>query len=137
MTPEHIEFINSLIGLPWKRAANGPNAFDCWGLSQIVQLKVFNRQLPDIKIATEDVRDVIKEVATTSARKSWKKIDGPVHGAIVEMTSGRYPYHIGVYLDIDGGGILHCHNPSGVCFDRIASLEAAGWRRFIYNDWIG
>lgn len=137
MTREEAEFINGLIGLPWRSGAAGPDAYDCWGLAQAVQQKLFLRQLPDIKINAEDVRTVMREIATTRARDSWERVDAPGHGRIVEMSSGRHPYHVGVYLDVDGGGILHSQNPAGVCFDRIAALEAAGWRRFAYNEWIG
>jgi cell wall-associated NlpC family hydrolase len=137
VTQDEQEFVNSLIGLPWKSGANGPDAYDCWGIAQAVQGRLFLRQLPDIRINAEDVRTVMREIATTKARMSWTRADGPTHGRLVEMSSGRHPYHVGVYLDVDGGGILHSQNPAGVCFDRIATLQAAGWRRFTYNEWIG
>ena len=137
MTREEQEFVNSLIGLPWRSGANGPDEYDCWGIAQAVQGRLFLRQLPDIRINAEDVRTVMREIATTKARMSWTRADGPAHGRLVEMSSGRHPYHVGVYLDVDGGGILHSQNPAGVCFDRIATLQAAGWRRFTYNEWIG
>lgn len=137
MTPEQLEFVNSLIGRPWKSGAGGPEAFDCWGLAKVVQKELFGRSLPDIAVDSENVRAVMREVATTSARNSWERVDGPAHGRLVEMASGRHPYHIGVYLDVDGGGVLHCQNPAGVCFDRVATLQVAGWRGLSYNEWIG
>lgn len=136
MKPEELDFINGLIGLPWRSGANGPEAYDCWGIAQAVQGRLFLRQLPDIKINAEDTRAVIREIATTRARDSWRQVDGPAHGRMVGLSSGRHPYHVGVYLDVDGGGILHSQNPAGVCFDRIVTLQAAGWRRFSYHEWI-
>lgn len=138
MTQDDRDFVNSLIGLPWRSGATGPDAYDCWGLAQAVQARLFLRQLPSFPhVDAENVRAVVREIATSSHRKQWMRADGPSHGSLVELSSGRHPYHVGVYLDVDGGGILHSQNPAGVCFDRIATLEAAGWRRFAYNEWIG
>lgn len=137
MTSDELDFVNSLMSLPWVNGAEGPDSFDCWGLVKVVQKRLFGRDLPSIRINAEDLREVIREVATTSARAPWTRCLLPVHGGIVEMTSGRHPFHVGVYLDIDSGGILHCERNAGVCFDRIVALEASGWRRFQYNEWKG
>ncbi len=137
MSPDDIAYVNSLIGLPWRSGAKGPEAFNCWGLAMVIEDRCFGRILPFMDVDDEDVRAVMRKVATTEHRKCWTHVERPVHGGLVEMSSGKHPYHIGVYLSIDGGGVLHSHNPSGVCFDRIATLQAAGWRRFAYNDWIG
>ena len=137
MDARHAELVNSLVGLPWCSGADGPEAYDCWNLARLVQKEVFGRELPEVRTATFDLRAVAKEIAQNDHRRLWVRVDAPRHGCLVEMTSGTHPYHIGVYLDADGGGILHSHSPAGVCFDRTASLEASGWRRLYYNDWTG
>lgn len=128
-------FLNSLIGLPWKPGAKGPEEFDCWGLSQLLQKELFGRTLPDVTVDAEDIRLVIKEISQSEHRRFWKRVPHPENGCLVEMSSGKHPYHIGTYINLDGGGIFHCQNPSGVCFDRIPLLKIAGWRNFKFNDW--
>ena len=53
------------------------------------------------------------------------------------MAHNRHPFHVGVWLDLDGGGILHSARNVGVTFDAPLNLRAAGWRRFVYHRWIG
>lgn len=137
MNENQVNFINSLIGTGWRSGAIGPREYDCWTLSVIVQKELFGRDMPLMSVDAEDVRVVMREIANHPHRKLWKRIDKPIHGALVEMTSGRHPFHIGTYLDIDGGGILHSFAPVGCTFDRVAVLEVSGWRRIVYNEWIG
>lgn len=129
--------INELIGLPWVVGAEGPDAYDCWGLARTVQREMFQREMPRISEPPVDVRSLVKFVREHRARTQWREVPGPVHGGLVEMAHGRHPFHIGVYLDIDGGGILHSVNPAGVCWDLEITLRASGWRRFTYHDWTG
>ena len=46
---------------------------------------------------------------------------------VVLMRQAKNPVHAGLWLDIDGGGILHCVRGSGVVFQNIASLNLSGW----------
>lgn len=39
----------------------------------------------------------------------------------------RHPSHVGVWVDVDGGGVLHCINGAGVVFQPIKALKAGGW----------
>jgi len=127
--------IEQLIGKPYEPGAQGPDSYDCWGLAKKVQKTLFNREMPSIKDPPTNLKTLIRFVKNHEARGQWIKSDGPKHGQLVELAHGKNPFHIGVYLDIDGGGLIHSVNPLGVCFDRLATLEAAGWRRFVYHDW--
>lgn len=128
--------VSDLIGLPYVVGAQGPNEFDCWGLAKEVQKRLFNRDMPSIEDPPTDLHNLMNFIKKHPARRQWLKSKGPKHGQLVELAHGKHPFHIGVYLNIDGGGLIHSVNPLGVCFDRIPALEAAGWRKFIYHDWI-
>lgn len=43
------------------------------------------------------------------------------------MRQAKNPVHAGLWLDIDGGGILHCVRESGVIFQNALSLNLSGW----------
>lgn len=128
----------SLIGKPYKLGYEGPDYYDCWGLAKHIQSVMFGRHMPSIKTPPEKVAGLVKFVKTHEARKQWTLAKSyPKHGQLVEMSTNELPFHIGVYLNIDGGGIIHSHENCGVCFDTMPLMKIAGWRRFIYHDWIG
>lgn len=130
------DFLNSLIGKPYEVGAVGPDSYDCWGLAQVIQRELFGREMPDIKSPPKSLKSLIHYVRDHDARKQWKAAEKfPIHGQLVEMTQSEHPFHIGVYLEYDGGGIIHSFNPAGVCFDRPAVLRLAGWRGMIFHDW--
>jgi hypothetical protein len=43
------------------------------------------------------------------------------------MRQAKNPVHAGIWLDIDGGGVLHCVRGSGVVFQSIVTLNLCGW----------
>jgi hypothetical protein len=51
----------------------------------------------------------------------------PSDGCLVLMGKREWPHHIGVYLDTDGGKIMHCLEHVGSAIDSVRSLKAAGW----------
>ncbi|MGX1786833.1 hypothetical protein ACWIGM_08860 [Bosea sp. NPDC055332] len=62
----------------------------------------------------------------------WQRAESPKHGAVVFMTRAghgpeRSAIHAGVYLALDGGGILHTDDPHGVVFESFSELKARGW----------
>lgn len=130
-------YISSLVGRAWER-----NGLHCWALTAQVQRDLFRRDLPaglaeapasKLRLA----REFCDGLETTTG---WQETPVPVHGAVVLMHRvGGSPaalMHCGVYLDFDGGGVLHSDDPHGVVYDDIPSLTARGWqpRWFIPND---
>ena len=133
------QFLNDLVGKPYKPGAAGPDAYDCWGLAQIIQRELFGRDMPTIDTPPDDnsPKTMIKFIREHHARKQWAKAEGPAHGRLVEMSRSNLPFHIGVYLDIDGGGILHSAQGIGVGFDPLIIMASQGWRGLTYHEWIG
>jgi hypothetical protein len=131
------EFIRPLLGLPWRSGAYGPDAFDCLGLVHVVQRDLFGRATTIELAPPGDVRALMRFVREHDERRKWRAAERPVHGALVEMAESRHPFHVGVWLDIDGGGIVHCARGTGVAFASDLDMRTAGWRRFVYHHWIG
>lgn len=130
---EIIEYATSLLGKKYKSGGNGPDEFDCWGLLRNVQMTCFDRDIQAIVPPEDedDLRALIKFIREHPEHQNWIVVDEPVHGGGVEMSSSAHPHHIGVYLDIDGGGILHC-STAGVTFDSLFNLRASGWRKMVF-----
>jgi cell wall-associated NlpC family hydrolase len=119
--------LSPLIGLPWIAGARGPEAYDCWGLFLAVQGDHFGRDLPEIPVDALDLRAVLDAFTAHPERQRWQSVRAAEEGDAVLMRQSRYPVHIGVWLDIDGGGVLHAVRHSGVVFQTLAALDAHGW----------
>jgi cell wall-associated NlpC family hydrolase len=110
------------LGLRWEAGARGPDAFDCWGLLLAVRAAHFGGGVPDTAFG-----DAARELYTEKMRSgSWEVVPTPTHGDGVLMREGDQP-HVGIYLDIDGGGILHCEQGRGVVFTDLRSLRVMGY----------
>jgi hypothetical protein len=59
---------------------------------------------------------------------AWRLIERPVHGSGVLLRGGDRP-HVGVYLDLDGGGVLHAQEGAGVIFTERSKLKKVGYPR--------
>jgi cell wall-associated NlpC family hydrolase len=119
------EQANSYIGLPWADGARGPESFDCWGLLRWVQLHHFSIALPDLPSMPDMRRDLYREQMASGA---WNVIARPAHGCGVLLRSGDRP-HVGVYLDLDGGGVLHAQEGAGVIYTERSKLKKVGYPR--------
>jgi hypothetical protein len=124
------DLFSSIIGKPWKAGTYGPDEFDCWGLVWFVQRELFDRDLPTIAEPPTDIMGLTRLFQDTAIRSVLEPIEKPVHGCVVELSHSTRPHHVGIWLDTDRGGVLHCYGAYGVQFDRLATMRAAGWSTF-------
>lgn len=119
-------YVSALQGRPWSLKAH------CWDLVRQVQRDLFGRDLPAVLIADRlNARDLVRIFHAHDERARWQPVTQPVHGAIVLMhRPGAHAraIHAGVYLDLDGGGVLHADEDAGVTFDGPIELHLRGWR---------
>jgi hypothetical protein len=128
MSATQVEELTGLIGLPWVVGATGPDAYDCWGLFVTVQRRHFHRTLPENPVDATNLRAVLDAFNGHPERQRWQRVIAEEEGDAVLMRQSRYPVHIGVWLDIDGGGVLHAVRHAGVVFQTLAALDVHGWR---------
>jgi hypothetical protein len=126
--------IEPLIGKPYRIGAAGPDEFDCWGLVQYIQRVVFGRDVQTISDPPGDIKSLVRFVRDHPERGNWRRVEKPVHGGVVEMSHAVIPHHVGIYLDIDGGGILHCSENGGVSWESQFCLKVAGFRNFVFHE---
>jgi cell wall-associated NlpC family hydrolase len=116
------------IGKPWCVAADGPDAFDCWGLVVDIQRQHYGRTLEIIPVEQDNLRQLIRTIETHPVRQDWQPTNTPNEGDVVLLRQSRHPIHVGVWLDVDGGGVLHAERQSGVVFQEQHSLSLSGWK---------
>ena len=141
------------IGKPWVLGTSGPDSYDCWGLVRAVLAEHFAINVPPIIVpevpAAEGetqsrhasglavVRAAMEHFQHHPELARWQQVDRPRHGDGVQMSAARNPWHVGLWLEADGGGVLHCLEGAGVIFTQPVALNVAGWRRLSYWRFVG
>lgn len=119
------------IGLPWEAGAQGPHAYDCWSFFRMVQKEHFNIEVPVILAPDYDDPAVLADLFRGHAENGrWHRVARPVHGDGVIV---HKPLHAGIWLAVDGGGVLHCLRGAGVVFTRDAAWALSGCGRREYR----
>jgi len=104
-------------------------------LVQYVERKLAGRELIDAEDPPTNIKQLSRYVAYHAAMHQWRVVDRPVHLGPVLLAHINHPFHVGVFLDVDGGVLLHCQIGTGVTVDSLMALRHAGWRRMTYYDW--
>lgn len=122
----------------WELGARGPHAFDCWSMAALVEMHLFARDVTLVSMGSDDGLAQIREAARThTANRQWRVRDGaPHHGDPVKMAHIADPFHIGVYLALDRGMVLHHTEKTGVCLDPLARLKGRGYRNLQFLEWV-
>ena len=118
------------IGIPWEAGAQGPEAYDCMAFFRAVQGAHFCIEVPAIIAPDYDDPEVLVALLRDhDERARWLRIDSPRHGDAVLI---HKPMHIGTWLAIDGGGVLHCVRGAGVVFTADSAWRCSGFGRREY-----
>lgn len=125
------------IGKPWVVASDGPDSYDCWGLVVEIHRRFYGRTLDIIPVEENNLKALIRTIDAHPERKRWDIVKRPQEGDIALMRQSRHPIHVGIWLNVDGGGILHCIQGSGVVFQNLISLGSTGWKIENYYRYIG
>ena len=123
-----MHWVNDYIGLPWVAYARGPYEFDCWGLVLDVLSTQFQIDLPQyLAVKTDDPRAMTDAMFSSLQQSLVEPVTQPTHGAIacyyILVDGDELLRHVGIYLDIDGGGILHSHEKHSCAFDHPKKLN--------------
>ncbi len=123
-----MHWAEDLIGRPWEAGGRGPHAFDCWGLVRWCWRERFAIEVPEIPVDAANLRAVLAGFRNHPERRRWQLVDRPCEGDAVLMRQSRHPVHVGLWLTVDGGGVLHAARGIGVVFQLPVDLTAHGWR---------
>lgn len=110
------------IGEPWIAGEH-----DCWGFFRRVQSERYGRAVPPFDVDAFNRFACARAVRDNPERSHWLRVTAPQEGDAVLLAHARHPSHVGVWIDADGGGVLHCLEGDGVVFQTRKSLTACGW----------
>lgn len=118
------------IGRSWVSGARGPETFDCWGLLWWVYQKHLDIALPIYPAIDATNQMLVAKLIDLGAQGSeWTRIDTPEEGCAVALSAHRVFHHVGVFVDCDGGLVVHARSGAGVIAQSISQLKQAGYRR--------
>ena len=117
------------IGIEWRINGTGPDAYNCWTFLAHIQRVYFATIIPLISLDNPAANAELHKVKLQSG--DWQIVKNPSHGDGALLKGGLSP-HVGIYLDVDGGGVLHCAEGMGVVFTPANSLSIAGYARTVY-----
>lgn len=115
------------IGLPW---INGE--MDCWGFVRRVQSERFGRQLSVVDIDANDRVAVHAAFAGHPEYSRWCEVAAPADGDCVVVHKGNVADHVGLWVAIDGGKMLHAMPNSGVILSDPKMLRRLGWNPLVF-----
>lgn len=121
--------INGLLGRPYRAGAMGPEAYDCYGLARHLQTALYGRDLPVFQLPAEAGRfAVASAIAVHPERRRWTNVVHAVDGAIAVMARQDCGFHLGTYVALDGGLIVHTLEQTGVIAERPFHLAGPAGR---------
>lgn len=123
------------IGKPWVSGARGPEAFDCWGLLRWIYSVHYGVELP--LFPGVDATNPLAVGHAMSAElgrpcSPWERIERPIEGCGVAMGAGKRFHHVGVWLEADGGLVLHAARKRNVTAQGLSSLRNSGISNIAY-----
>ena len=125
-----------LIGLPYRRGAAGPEAFDCWGLVRHVFAARWGIAMPHVQVGqlADDSTENVAAIKRAAQVSGWAPVadlsacDGDI--VLMEAAEGR---HVGVMIEGDYDlRLLHAIERAGVCTQTIEEAAAWGYQRFAF-----
>jgi cell wall-associated NlpC family hydrolase len=126
-----MDWVFPLLGKPWQVGAEGPDAFDCWGLCRHVYRTILGVELPPSPhvIKSTDPGPVTRAITKTLANGSFVEIEKPTPFCLVAMSAHRAFHHVGLYLPVDGGRVLHARDGCNVVLQSAHGLRFSGISR--------
>lgn len=119
-----LTWLSDVLNKPWKAYATGPDAYDCRGVLckafWHIHGVVFDRHS---SVPINNAHRFHEAVQQEAATGCWQRLVAPEHGCIVLLGSGLKPHHVGVWLDINGGRLLHSTEQGGVHLAGYAQLK--------------
>jgi len=99
---------------------------DCWGLVRLYYEEQKGIILPDLPgITNADILGISRTIVQES-HGPWKEISRPEDGCAVGMSLRTLLHHVGIWIEVDGGKVLHCWEGGAVVAESLRMLRLKG-----------
>jgi cell wall-associated NlpC family hydrolase len=113
---------NDYIGDPWIAGEH-----DCWAFVRRVWREQFHIEVPPVDVDACSRMACARAFDHHDEKANWSQILKPNEGDAALIGKSARASHVGMYVDANGGAILHCVQGFGVVCQDVPSLKAAGW----------
>ena len=120
----------------FEHGAYGPDKFDCFGLVWHVNLHHNNTELPRFDDVGHQLQRMNAAIMGEQASEDWQEVDVPKQFDVVVMRRSGEAHHVGVWLDIDGGKVLHACE-KGIFCQSISALGRNFFQHIQYYRYAG
>ena len=115
------------VGKKHEIGGRGPDVFDCWGLLWWIYKHQFHIDVPTLPgVSSGSALSIHREMCKHIRHVDWYLIHQPEDGCAVAMSQSHAYHHVGIYLEADGGKILHCWDNNNVVADTLRQLKLKG-----------
>lgn len=115
------------IGKPYRAGANGPDAFDCWGIGRHHYAKQFGIAIPSMPLERLCLDHTNLRIFEDALDGDWDEIDMPEEHCGVALARCQIITHVGLWTWADGGRVLHMQGNRFVVTQSIPELRAELW----------
>ena len=135
------QWLSDMLGKPWRAYATGEcvdgvAAWDCWGVFFYAAERVLDTSLDrHLDVPTKNPRAFARVAAQEVGSGDWRKLSIPKHGCAVLMAEGARFQHVGMWLDINGGRLLHSREGAGVVLD--GAVHLSNYNLVEYWEYVG
>lgn len=106
--------LQRFIGKPWAECTDGPDAFDCWGLTYTAARELFGLAFPVAILTPQDVAHGARAAAAYLVPPYWRERDTATRGAILALCGfDGGVRHVGLCLD--DARVLHTARATRSC----------------------
>lgn len=133
MIDSRTKFLASLIGVPYKANAKGPDYYDCWSIVSYVRRHLFEDVLPSFEVPDDpSLLWLARMFQRSDERSRWIQVpqsNGLIlapDGSIVLMSRASQAVHCGIWLAPENR-VLHSIETDGVVFQDILTLKGYCW----------
>lgn len=122
------DWINDYLGLPFEELSYGPDTFDCYGLVWHVLQHHAGVTLPRFDDIDYQVARINAEICQQADLDCWQRITQPEDFDVVVLRRAGESAHVGVWLGVDGGKVLHATRANGVICTACGALDRMNYR---------
>lgn len=116
------------IGFPYLEGGRGAGGVDCWGLLCLVYAQEFHTILPLIPGVTANNVALFNTMLQRQVLREWVEVDMPSDGCAVAMSQKQAIHHVGLWVDADGGKVIHSWKQQKVIADTLRTLKLKGMK---------
>lgn len=102
-----MHWVTRYLNKKWEPCGRGPDTFDCWGLIYDFYKRFLGVPLPLYQVLPSDLRNVSETFSESSGSDMWQRVSNPEAFDVVGLGRKSIIHHVGLYLENDGGMILH------------------------------